>query len=561
MYIKWIFLYFKFFMISICISNFILIDNHTFSLDAGLTSVTGETGAGKSIIFEAIRFLSGERAGASVIKKGKEFTEITATMSLLDFPQLSEFVTEFDLDIDDDEFFIRRKINKQGKGSVFINNAKITLSQLKLISEKLFVIVGQKDSQLLYKPDYQLNLIDLFGGLSKSIKKVKSAYLLVKSKQKELQVAKAEKAELESQKKLLEYQIEELNKLDPKELEYKDLEGEHHTLANATELTDALKSASNALASSKRGAIPAIHDAISELGKFGDVSDIANIIKILENSKIDLEEAANDSSSMANRIVFSPERFKVIDDKITTYYNMSKKLDTDPENLHITHQEMIKELECISSIDIDKIKTELNSAIADYYIEARLLSSKRISSANKLSAKVNGILLNLKMRKNSFSVDLIQSDVINSKGIDSATYMLKSNAESDNSPMATSASGGEMSRITLAINTIMSSTYDLKRFHFLDEIDTGVSGKTASYIGDLLKKMAADYPVVCITHIPHVAGMAQNQIHIEKIDTEKTTKTTLRKIDGQERVSVIAILLFGDDYSAEQFNEAKKLIG
>lgn len=547
-------------MISLCISNFILIDKHTFSLDPGLTSVTGETGAGKSIIFEAIRFLSGERAGVSIIKKGRDFAEITATMLISDFPQLSEFIDEFDLSVDNDEIFIRRKINKQGKGSVFINNVKITLSQLKIIAEKLFVIVGQKDSQLLYKPDYQLNVIDLFGNLSKYIKKVKDAYTFVKLKQKELQKAKDEKAELQSQKKLLEYQIEELNKLDPKELEYKELEVEHHKLSNATELTNALNSASQSLTSSKKGAIPAIHDALSELSKFGDMDDVANVIKILENSKIDLEEAASDSSSMSNKIIFSPERYKLIDDKITTYYNIAKKLDANPEDLYLTHQDMIVELKNISSIDVDRIKDELNAAIESYYSEANVLSSKRLAAAKGFSVKVNEILLNLKMRKNAFSIDLSQAETINAKGIDSAVYMLKSNAESDNSPMSTSASGGEMSRITLAINTIMSSTYDLKRFHFLDEIDTGVSGKTASYIGNLLKKMAADYPVVCITHIPHVAGMAKNHIHIEKEDTKSTTRTTLTKIIGPERIAVIATLLFGDEYNEEQLNQAKLLI-
>lgn len=546
-------------MINLNIVNFILIDNHKFCIKDGLTSVTGETGAGKSIVFEAIKFLSGQRTGTNIIKKGKDFSEISATISLKDFPQLQCFIDELDLNVEDDEIFIRRKITNQGKGSAYINNTKINISKLKEIGEQIFVIVGQHDAHLLSSQDYQLSLIDSFGKHTSEMDAVAASYSEIKRLQKHLEESEKKQLDLSSEKQLLEYQIAELDKLQPKEDEYPELEKEYKILSNATELSTAYLAASDYLSGSK-GAIYQIKNALVDLGRFNDLDDASNIIKILESVKIDLEEASNDVSHLGNSITFDEERYKFLDDRMNTYYALGKRLGTAPNELHIKHYELINKLNDIASIDIDSIKEELEKEKANYFTLAKELSRARSSSLIKFSEEINDILINLKMRKNSFSVNMEDTQKINKKGVDKITFMIQSNAESEVAPLVTSASGGELSRITLAINTINSSSLDIKRFHMFDEIDTGVSGETAGYIGNLLKDMAKSYPVICITHIPHVAGMANQQLHVVKKDSEDKTLTTLEELNSEDRKTVIATLLFGGNYTQEQLIQAETLL-
>lgn len=546
-------------MIKLNIVNFILIDDHKFTIKDGLTSVTGETGAGKSIVFEAIRFLSGQRTNAGVIKKGKEFSEISATFSLLDFPQFQEVVDELDLNVENNEIFIRRKVNDQGKSTAYINGVKINISKLKLIGQKLFVIVGQHDAHLLSDSDYQLSLVDSFGSHENELLNVETCYGQVKSTEKILAESEKKQLDLSSEKQLIEYQVAELEKLNPQEDEYPELEKEYKILSSATELSTAYLSASDYISGNK-GAIQNIKNALVSLGEFSDLDDAANIIKILESAKIDLQEASNDSESLGNSIVFDPERYKYLEDRIGTYYALGKRLAVEPKNLHIKFIELSNKLSDISSIDIDSIKEKLNEDKVKYFKAAKKLSNIRSLVSTKFSKEINLILENLKMRIDSFSISQDLSEKISKKGIDKITFMLQSNAESDIAPLAISASGGELSRITLAINTINASSLKIKRFHMFDEIDTGVSGETAGYIGDLLKKMAKSYPVICITHIAHVAGMANQQLHVVKKDTKEKTVTSLIELEDNERKNVIAILLFGNNYTSEQLKQAEVLL-
>lgn len=546
-------------MIDLNIVNFILIDNHKFSLKNGLTSVTGETGAGKSIVFEAIRFLSGARSGVRLIKKGKSFSEITATVKLSDFPQLAEFVDELDLEVENNEIFIRRKINTQGVSSVFINGVKITVSKLKLIGEKLFVIVGQHDAHLLSNSDYQLSLIDSFGKHHNEIKLVSDCYASVKKIEKHLAESEKKQLDLSSEKQLIEYQVAELDKLNPIEDEYPLLEKEYKILSRATELSGAYLASSESISGNK-GAINNIKSALVELGRFSDIEEAAEIMKILENSKLDLEEAANDARHIGNSISFEPERYSFLENKIGTYYALGKRLQVKPEILHLKHIELAEKLKDIASIDIDSIKEKLEEEKSKYYVLSDTLSTIRSKVSIEFSGGMNIILENLKMRKNAFRVEIEKTKRIHKSGMDKITFMLKSNAESDVAPLVVAASGGELSRITLAINTINSSSLNIKRFHMFDEIDTGVSGETAGYIGDLLLTMAKSYPVICITHIPHVAAMATQQLHVIKKDTTDKTVTSLVELNDKDRKNIIAILLFGNNYNSEQLKQATSLL-
>ncbi len=546
-------------MINLCIKSFILIDNHDVTLNKGLTSITGETGAGKSIIFEAVRFLSGDRMGANVIKKGKDLAEITAELSLVDFPHLKKLLVEYDLYNESDVILIRRKITSKGQGHAYINDTKVTLTTLKAFGEQIFLIVGQKDAQLLAKPDYQLSLIDKYGKHETEIGSVTSQYHTIKNLEKDLAAALKRKEFLTSHKNLLEYQVEEMDKLSPNEGEYAVLEKEHLTLSNATELSSALMGASKALTGNK-GALTSIKGAAVDLGAFGEIEEVANMLKILEDTRIELEEVSSDAAMMGSRISFNPERFKYIDDKIAAYYHLSKKLECKPEQLHIKHEELVGQLNNIKSIDIDSIREKIAEETQVYFALARKLSQSRKSTAIKFSAAINIVLRKLNIRENAFSLDMTEEERVHSKGLNVITYMLQSNAESDRSPLVQSASGGELSRITLALNTIMSEMVKVNRVHFFDEIDTGISGSTASYVGGLLKKLGKAYPVVCITHIPHVGGMADTQLHVTKKDTQDKTITELHVLSGKERIKVIATLLFGDNECKNKLKEAEKLI-
>lgn len=547
------------FVLELSIENFILIDSHKFTIKKGLTSVTGETGAGKSIVFQAIKFLSGEKSGSQYIKKGKDYSEISATLSLIDFPQLSEVIDDLDLNVEDNEIFIRRKVTSQGRSSAFINNVKINISKLKEIGKLIFVIVGQHDAHLLSSPEYQISLIDSFGKYKNELKEVDLLYKEIKTTEKLLQESEKKQNDLSSEMQLLEYQIQELNKLEPKEDEYAELEKEYKILSNATELSAAYFSTADSLSGNK-GAISQIKNALSEIGNFSDIQEASLIIDVLEAAKIELEEAANDASYLANKISFDQERYSYLNDRINTYYTLSKRLAVKPEDLSEKHLELIQRLNDIQSIDIDSIREKLKKDKENYFSSAKKLSKLRVKNAISFSNEINKILENLKMRKDSFSVNVEYIEKISSKGADKITFMIQSNAESERAPLVESASGGELSRVTLAVNTINASSLKIKRFHMFDEIDTGVSGETASYIGNLLRDMSKSYPVICITHIAHVAGMADNQLHVVKRDTKDKTVTTLDSLSEEDRKGVIATLLFGSKYTNEQLVQAEKLL-
>lgn len=546
-------------MMRISIKNFILIDEHDFDLKSGLTSVTGETGAGKSIVFEAIKFLSGSRGSTNIIKKGKNFAEIEASFCLSEYPQFNSVVESLGLEVESDEIFIRRKMDNQGKGLAFINNIRISIGQLKEIGDKLFVIIGQHDAHLLADSDYQLSLIDTYGNLNSEKTSVKKAFTEIKIAEKELSDAIKQQEELSSHRQLLEYQLAELDKLAPIEHEYEDLEQEHRRLSNATELSSAFLSVSESINGTK-GAVARLKDALSYLVKFDDIETASNLISIIENAKIELDDAGNEAESFGNKIVFDSDRYRFVDERVNAYYSMSKKLGCDTNKLHEKHALLAEKHKRMNSIDIDAKREILSSKKTEYYAVAKVLSEKRQQLASIFSNEINGILENLKMRKDSFSIDFHNKDIISAKGIDHVVYMLQSNAESERSPVVQSASGGELSRITLAINTTISSENEIKRFHMFDEIDSGISGDTASYVGQMLKKMSSNYPVVCITHIPHVAGMADQQIHVQKHDFDDKTLTDLKELSSDERKKVLATLLFGESYSNEQCIQASKLL-
>lgn len=546
-------------MIHMSISNFILIDNHEFTLERDLTSVTGETGAGKSIVFQAIRFLSGKRFKTSVIKKNMPFTEISASFSLKDFPQLSKFVVQLDLEVEDDEFFIRRKLNDKGVSSAFINGVKVSIGQLKEIGESIFVIVGQDDAHLLSDANYQRDIIDSFGELSKFLLTTKIAFNEVKRINGELKEAEKQQEKISAEKLLMEYQLIELDRLSPQEDEYPALEQEYRQLSNATELSEAYSKVNDVISGGK-GAVNKIKEALVALVKFDNINECSELSKILEEAKINLDDLGQEANSLSFKISFDQEQYIYLGEKINSYFMISKKLGCEPNFLHEKYIDLKAEYNRLSSIDIQSIKLKLDKAKLSYVEAANILTDKRLKVAKKITLEMDSILQKLKIRKGAFSVNVTTDNSFTVKGQDTICFMLQSNADSIIAPLVESASGGERSRITLALNSLMSDKDNSMRVHLFDEIDTGVSGETASYIGDLLIKMSESFPVVCITHIPHVAGMARHQLHVEKIDSKDSTLTTLKKVAGEDRDRIIATLLFGSQFSKEQLKQAKKLV-
>ena len=549
------------------ISNFAVVKQLSVHLENGLTAITGETGAGKSIAIDALSLCLGERADANAVRKGSTKAEIIAHFSLNGNVAAKTFLDKHELTSDEDEnsCFIRRVISKEGRSKAFINGVPASLQQLKGLGQFLLAIHGQNTHLQLLKEDHQRELVDSYAQHDDILDNVKDAYSQWRDKQRTLKRLQDQAQQREDRLQLLTYQVRELDEFAIEEGEFEELETEHKRLSNGQSLLEqAQTSVYNLYENDEGNALSVIQSSIERLGELEthDAS-LTPIIALLNDASIQIEEAAGELRSYCDHLEIDPLRLQQVEARYAKAMDLARKHNVMPEALYKHHQELTTEFTSLSEQDtlLGTLEGEVAKAREDYLQTTKGLSESRQQAAIKLGQDIEAQIRQMNMPHAKVDIQ-IQYDEFKkpvSTGLDTVEFKVSTNPGQDADKLEKVVSGGELSRIGLAIQVI-ASDHNATPTMIFDEVDTGISGPTASIVGGLLRKLGKQSQVMCVTHLPQVAAQAHNQLFVTKLTDGESTETQMLALTKQDRIDELARLLAGDKITKSALANAKELL-
>ncbi|MBR9895689.1 MAG: DNA repair protein RecN [Gammaproteobacteria bacterium] len=549
------------------ISNFAVVKQLSVHLENGLTAITGETGAGKSIAIDALSLCLGERADANAVRKGSTKAEIIAHFSLNGNVAAKTFLDEHELTSDEDKnsCFIRRVISKEGRSKAFINGVPASLQQLKGLGQFLLAIHGQNTHLQLLKEDHQRELVDSYAQHDDILDNVKDAYSQWRDKQRTLKTLQDQAQQREDRLQLLTYQVRELDEFAIEEGEFEELETEHKRLSNGQSLLEqAQTSVYNLYENDEGNALSVIQSSIERLGELEthDAS-LTPIIALLNDASIQIEEAAGELRSYCDHLEIDPLRLQQVEARYAKAMDLARKHSVMPEALYKHHQELTTEFTSLSEQDtlLGTLEGEVATAREDYLQTTKGLSESRQQAAIKLGQDIEAQIRQMNMPHAKVDIQ-IQYDEFKkpvSTGLDTVEFKVSTNPGQDADKLEKVVSGGELSRIGLAIQVI-ASDHNATPTMIFDEVDTGISGPTASIVGGLLRKLGKQSQVMCVTHLPQVAAQAHNQLFVTKLTDGESTETQMLALTKQDRIDELARLLAGDKITKSALANAKELL-
>jgi DNA repair protein RecN (Recombination protein N) len=553
------------------IKNFAIIESLSISLEKGLTVLTGETGAGKSIIIDAIHLLVGGRGSAEFVRYGEKRAEIEGLFLLEDdhHPCVQK-AAEFGIEASEGMLILRRDISNSGKSICRINGKLVTLSILREIGRTLIDIHGQHEHQDLMLQDQHLSMLDQYGG--KTIEDAVNEYQAVYKKYRELKqkIQKLSESEQEMAHRLdlIQFQKKEIERADLKQGEEKDLLEERKKISNYEKIYKALQNSYNALHGEQRGL-----DWIGlAMGQTEDITDLDEALKevheTISNSFYLLEEISYKIRDQLDMLEFDPNRLDFIEGRLNEMNQLKRKYGHSVEEILEYASKIEEEIEKIENRDlhISNLSKDLEAVTADLLIEAQNVSKIRKQLAKTLIHKIHQELKDLYMGKTTFDITFKKQnnhelDEVNFKknGIDEIEFFISTNPGEPMKPLAKVASGGELSRIMLAIKSIFSIHQGITAIIF-DEVDTGVSGRVAQSIAEKIQNVSVGSQVLCITHLPQVAAMADTHLYIAKETTENRTKTSVKSLSFTEKIAEIGRMISGVEITDLTNEHAKELL-
>jgi len=547
------------------IRNFVIIDEVDLQFDPGMTVFTGETGAGKSILIDALGLILGDKTDSSLIREDGDQAEIVATFDVADTPAIKSVLDEQAIEIEDDELTIRRIISRDGRSRAFVNSSQIPVQLLRDLAEHLIDIQGQHAHQSLMKRSVQRNLLDYYARHLNELNEVKDAYQDWNAATKQLARLSAESNDHESTIALLQYQVQELDDLALERGEYDSLDEEYKRLANASRLLETGHSVLGSLKEDEHSIDAQLHHAVrnlKELLKFD--TSLSNVIELLESASIQLTEAIDELGSYTDRMDIDPERLNAIEKRLATLMDMSRKHHIRPqelvEHLHKLHGRLEQFQRDRSSID--KLLQEQARSLARYQQAAVKLHKSRGKAANSMAAAITAQLQGLGMPDGRFSIEISQADpeLPQAEGADQVEYQVCLNPGQPQLPLRKVASGGELSRISLAVQITCKDEKTIPTLIF-DEVDAGIGGGTAEIVGKLLNQLSRQHQVFCVTHLPQVAAQGDHHIQVSKVTDKKATYANVTPLQANERVEEIARMLGGIRISDKTRAHAKEMLG
>jgi DNA repair protein RecN (Recombination protein N) len=548
------------------IQNFALVTRLDIELQNGMTALTGETGAGKSIMLEALGLTLGDRADLEVIREGSERADISASFTLQDNADACAWLQEHDVAVDDDLCILRRVLTRDGRSRAWINGQPTTLAELKTLGEMLIDIHSQHEHQSLLKTATHQRLLDAFGGLGELAAQVRIQAGRARGLQHEISSLQTAAAGNAAQLELLTFQVQELDELGLREGEFETLEAEQKELSHADAALAALQEL-QALCNSDESfnleqglrracavleSIPFHTPLLQEAGT------------LLNTALIQVEEAGSSLQRAAERIEQNPARLEEVDQRLALLLRLARKHKCTPAELYGQGQALAAQLAGISGADvrIEALEQELATCLVAYHKTATELSKKREKAARQLEKAVNTQLAKLGMAAASLTLALNSEPKAApaNGGFDATEFLVSTNPGQPPRPLARIASGGELSRISLAIQVVTAQTSSIPTLVF-DEVDVGIGGGTAKAVGELLRQLGDRGQVLCVTHQPQVASHAHQHLLVSKRSDGAAAVTQLTPLDRKQRITEIARMLGGDDLTEKSLAHARELLG
>lgn len=548
------------------LKNFAIVESLDLELKEGLTALTGETGAGKSILIDAIGLVLGDRADSSVVRHGSDKAEITLTVDITNLPYAQQWLTEQDLSEDDELCILRRVITSNGKSRAWINGSPCNLGMLRQLGEQLVDIHGQHEHQSLMKKDMQRKMLDDFAHSNThktQLKKTKESYLRWKSLHDKLHVLVHQNSNHQAKLDLLRFQTQELEELNLGKNEVQQLDEEYARLSNAGQLLEATSQSVQELYDDDN---QSVYSSINQIvNKLEGASQLDNTIKepleMLQNAQIQIQEAAQLLRHYQESIGLDPERLSWVNSRLATLHDLSRKHQTPAENLYEKWQSLQLELAALDSdeYDIDALQEKLSLAEKDYLTATEALSVMRQKAAKQLSSGVTKAMQTLGMEGGSFTIAIKKTDNFTIHGMDAIDFQVSANPGQPLKPLVKVASGGELSRISLAIQMIAAQKISLPALIF-DEVDSGIGGGIAEVVGQQLRKLGIERQVLCVTHLPQVASQAHNHYKVTKIKERFSTSTGIIDLDDQARIEEVSRMMGGLEISDSTRNVAREML-
>ena len=539
------------------IRDFVIVTEAEINFEAGFTVFSGETGAGKSILIDALALALGERADASVLRHGATRADICA---VFDVPEaLGHWLAEHDLSAAD-ELVLRRVVDTQGRSRGYINGSAVTLTQLREVGEHLVDIHGQHAHQSLLKADIQREMVDSHGAHFALRQHVSQAWKAWRKVERQLALSEQDASVLGAARERLEWQLSELDRLALGATEWDDVSAEQTRLANAQSLLDG---AAQALASLDADDESAHHRVVSALQKTSQLlrhdPALQTVNESLESARISIGEAVSDLNAYLSRVELDPERLTVVDERMRIIFDLARKFKTEPEQLYALHASLRTEHEALSaSADIEALRASAIQLKVNYDAYAATLTAARQQAARDLSEQVSAAMQTLAMAGGQFNIEVSQAPA-SVQGQDLVEFLVAGHAGTPPKPLAKVASGGELARISLALSVIASRAARVPTLIF-DEVDSGIGGAVAEVVGNLLRELGQRHQVLCVTHLPQVAARGQQHFQVSKQQANGTTESSISKLPADLRIEEVARMLGGIKITPTTRKHAQELL-
>lgn len=544
------------------IKNFTLIDELNISLYPGFSVITGETGAGKSIILGAIGLLLGNRADSKAIKAGRDRCVIEAHFDLSRYG-MQKFFDDNDIDYDADDTIIRRELTAAGKSRAFINDTPVPLTRMRELGEQLVDIHSQHQNLLLQKEDFQLNVVDIIAQDADQLKVYQKEYYAYRKAKELLEELKAEIAKNRENEEFMRFQHKELDDANLQEGELEQLEKEAETLSHSEDIKTALFEADNALSGDDDSILDKLKNATHQLENICDVyPSMADVAGRMQSSYIELKDIAQEISSSVDHVEFDPNRLDAINTRLDKLYTLQQKFHVETvTELIATRDSIAEQLAHIDNgdEDIEEKEKEVAALLAKAEKQATLLTSIRQKSAKAIEKEMKGRLIPLGIPNVRFEIAFAEKP-LSGNGADKVSFLFSANKSTQLQPVSQVASGGEIARVMLSLKAMISGAVKLPTIIF-DEIDTGVSGKIAEKMADIMEEMGLqNRQVLSITHLPQIAAKGSHHYKVLKEETENGTISHMKELNNQERIEEIAQMLSGSDITQAALANAKELL-
>ena len=544
------------------IKNFTLIDELDIQLFPGFSVITGETGAGKSIILGALSLLLGQRADSKSIKSGCDRCIIEAHFDLSRY-QLESLFADNDIDYDHEDCIFRRELTSTGKSRSFINDTPVSLAVMKSIGQQLVDIHSQHQNLLLQEEDFQLNVVDIIAQDGKQLSDYQQAFRDYQTARKAVVRMEEELAKAAENEDFMRFQYNELQEANLEPGQQEELEQESETLSHVEDIKEALFNAEGILSGEEANLVESLREVSRTLsGIKGVFADVAEVTERIDSCYIELKDIAAEVSQLSSHVDYDPKRLDFINDQLGIIYSLEKKhrVETVEELITLRNQlkEQLSHLDN-SSEEMDILRQQEKAAREKALKKASELNALRLKAAQKVEKEMKNRLVPLGIPNIGFVVDITQTEMTE-KGTDKVAFLFSANTSTAMQPVAQIASGGEIARVMLSLKAMISGTVKLPTIIF-DEIDTGVSGRVAEMMAKIMQEMGqTDRQVISITHLPQIAALGRHHYKVFKEETKEGTKSRMSLLSDEERIQEIAQMLSGSDVTTAAINNAKELL-